>query len=33
MEQSIEQGTTAAIIVNVIGEDGNHVAATMPRPL
>ena len=29
MEQSIEQGTTAAIIVNVIGEDGNHTAATI----
>jgi len=29
MEQSIEEGTTAAIIINVIGEDGNHVAATI----
>ena len=29
MEQSIEQGTTAAIIVNVIGEDGNHIAASI----
>lgn len=29
MEQSVEEGTTAAIIVNVIGEDGNHVAATI----
>jgi len=29
MQQSIEQGTTAAIIVNVIGEDGNHIAASI----
>lgn len=29
MEQSVEEGTTAAIIVNVIGEDGNHAAATI----
>ena len=27
MEQSVEEGTTAAIIVNVIGEDGNHTNA------
>lgn len=29
MEQSIAEGTTAAIIVNVIGEDGNHTNATI----
>lgn len=28
MEQSVEEGTTAAIIVNVIGEDGNHTNAS-----
>jgi hypothetical protein len=27
MEQSVEEGTTAAIIVNIIGEDGNHTNA------
>lgn len=29
MEQTVEQGTTAAIIVNVINEQGSHVAATI----
>ena len=27
MQQLVEEGTTATIIVNVIGEDGNHVNA------
>ena len=28
MQQLVEEGTTATIIVNVIGEDGNHVNAS-----
>lgn len=29
MEQTIEEGTTAAIVINVINEQGSHVAATI----
>lgn len=29
MEQTIEEGTTAAIVINVIDEQGSHVAATI----
>lgn len=29
MEQTVEEGTTAAIVINVIDEQGSHVAATI----
>lgn len=29
MEQSVEEGTTAAIVINVINNQGSHVAATI----